>query len=77
MKNLNWFDFSGAVRIKKSERDGWVHEVLGYLKDDPTLHHFSISSGDSVVIATRNETGEITVMDCVLRREATLYNEDL
>jgi len=65
---VEWDERDGAFPISQDERDKWVAEMLGELRQDPAQSYAGRRSGDSYVVVRRDELGLVDVLDCLVRR---------
>lgn len=73
-----WHDNVG-VPIDKHERDKWGTDCVGWLTEDPNEFVTFTRSGDSIVIAIREKTGNgeiIEVFDCKIRRDMRFMSNE-
>lgn len=83
MSRIEWKDWSG-VPIESSRREEWATEAVKEMQasdaeraaeDEDWFQQRAISSGDSLVLATLNFDGSVTIRDCLVRRRAEVPKE--
>jgi hypothetical protein len=65
---MKFVALEGAAPISKETRTHWAEKALEYLLTHPEEHSYTISSGDSMIVATVDEVGYVEVVDVLVRR---------
>lgn len=73
---VEWRNCDKNVPVSLENRNAWVNELVEEMRldnDGPFTRY--ISSGDSMVVVTKDDEGTIEVHDCKLRRAAMIMED--
>jgi len=64
----DWFDFTNAVPVEETTKQRWIEQAIKFLEDNPDIPMTSISSGDSLILVSRDEDGTFEISDLKVRK---------
>jgi hypothetical protein len=69
LRAMDWKTYD-ATRVDSATVDSLAQTALHMMRRDPEASTTYATTGDTIVVATRDDDGGIQLLECLVRREA-------